>query len=214
MKNKEIYILGVGNNTEVYIDFVESCGYNPTGLFHYNDERTGTKLHGITIVDSNTNLFKNNTLSKMQFAISVGNNEIRSDLTHQILKRGGIIPTLIHPSAVVSKYALIGKGVAIHANSVVQAGATIDEGTIISYNGSVSHTTSIGKYCYLAFCSSIGAFVKIADHVLVGQAAVVISGKVDYIGEYSIVGAGSVVTKSIEPHTVVAGNPARVIAKS
>lgn len=25
--NKEIYILGVGHNTPVYIDLVESCGY-------------------------------------------------------------------------------------------------------------------------------------------------------------------------------------------
>lgn len=31
------------------------------------------------------------------------------------------------------------------------------------------------------------------------------------IGKGSIVGAGSVVTKSVAPHTVVAGNPARVI---
>ena len=33
------------------------------------------------------------------------------------------------------------------------------------------------------------------------------------IGEYSVVGAGSVVTKNVEPYTVVAGNPARVIKK-
>ena len=31
------------------------------------------------------------------------------------------------------------------------------------------------------------------------------------IGEGSIVAAGSIVTKSVPPHTVVGGNPARVI---
>jgi acetyltransferase-like isoleucine patch superfamily enzyme len=30
------------------------------------------------------------------------------------------------------------------------------------------------------------------------------------IGENAIVGAGSVVTKDVPPHTIVAGNPARV----
>lgn len=31
------------------------------------------------------------------------------------------------------------------------------------------------------------------------------------IGEFSIVGAGSIVTKDVEPYTVVAGNPAKLI---
>jgi acetyltransferase-like isoleucine patch superfamily enzyme len=33
------------------------------------------------------------------------------------------------------------------------------------------------------------------------------------IGKGSLVGAGSVVTKDIPPHTVVAGNPAKVLRK-
>jgi acetyltransferase-like isoleucine patch superfamily enzyme len=34
------------------------------------------------------------------------------------------------------------------------------------------------------------------------------------IGENAIVGAGSVVTKDVEPNTIVAGNPAKVIGKN
>lgn len=39
MINKDIYILGVGHNTGVYIDLAQSCGYNVKGLYHYNNER-------------------------------------------------------------------------------------------------------------------------------------------------------------------------------
>jgi acetyltransferase-like isoleucine patch superfamily enzyme len=51
--------------------------------------------------------------------------------------------------------------------------------------------------------------VKIADNVWIGMNAVILKGVT--IGENSVVAAGSVVTKTVEPNTVVAGNPAVVV---
>jgi len=33
------------------------------------------------------------------------------------------------------------------------------------------------------------------------------------VGEFAMVGAGSVVTKDVPPHAVVAGNPARILRR-
>lgn len=211
MENKDIYILGVGNNTIVYIDLVESCGYNVSGLYHYNDERTGENVHGFPIIDSNTNLFKRESLMGMNFAISVGDNKIRAELAEMIRKKRGNLPTLIHPTAVVSKYAEIAQGVVIHANSVIQADVSIKQDSVVSYNVSITHTSKIGKACYLAFNSNIGAYVEIGDFVFVGQSAALVSGKLNYIGHESIIGAGAVVIKNVEPFSVIAGNPGKVI---
>lgn len=211
MINKTIYILGVGHNTEVYIDLVETCGFGMVRLLHYNDELIGEELYGKPIIDSTTNFFKKKSLAGMLFAISVGDNEIRTKLANQIREKAGVIPTLIHPSAIVSKYARIDEGVVIHANSVIQAGVSINSDSVISYNVSVTHNSAISKACYIAAGANIGAYIKIYNNVLVGQSATIISGKVDYIGENSIIGAGSVVTKNVEPNFVVAGNPARFI---
>ncbi len=210
MKNKHIYILGVGNNTEVYIDLVEACGYIPVGLYHFEKGREGEKLHNIPIIDCNDNLFKQD-LSEKLFAISVGDNKIRAVLADKIKKRGGIIPTIIHPSAVVSRYAKIAQGVVIHANSVVQAGASIGENTVISYNASITHTSKVGENCYLAAHAHIGAYCNVGDLVLLGQGSIVVSGKVKSIGENSIIGAGAVVIKNVESNSIVAGNPAKKI---
>ena len=211
MVNNDIFILGVGHNTIVYIDLVETCGYKVAGLYHYNDERTGDLIHGHKIIDSNNNLFQKKSLVGMSFAISVGNNIIRNEIANIIRDKGGDIPILIHPSSVVSKYAKLEKGVVIHANSVIQADAIIGQDSVVSYNVSVSHTSRIGKACYLAFNSTIGAYVEIQDNVLIGQSATIVSGKLDYIGHDSIIGAGSVVIQNIEPFSVVAGNPAKLI---
>jgi len=51
--------------------------------------------------------------------------------------------------------------------------------------------------------------VKIGDNVWIGMNAVILKGVT--IGENSVVAAGAVVTKSVEPNTIVAGNPAQVV---
>jgi acetyltransferase-like isoleucine patch superfamily enzyme len=51
--------------------------------------------------------------------------------------------------------------------------------------------------------------VKIGDNVWIGMNAVILKGVT--IGDNSVVAAGAVVTKSVAPNTIVAGNPAVVV---
>ena len=51
--------------------------------------------------------------------------------------------------------------------------------------------------------------VKICSNVWIGAGAIMMPGIT--VGENSVVGAGSVVTKDVPPNTVVVGNPARVL---
>ena len=54
--------------------------------------------------------------------------------------------------------------------------------------------------------------VVIEDGVFIGAHSQIMPGV--RIGEGALVAAGSIVTKSVPPHTIVAGNPARVICTS
>lgn len=54
-----------------------------------------------------------------------------------------------------------------------------------------------------------GREVVIGDRVWIGYRAIILPGVT--IGEGAVVGAGSVVTKDVEPYRIVAGNPARII---
>lgn len=54
-----------------------------------------------------------------------------------------------------------------------------------------------------------GGDVIIGDRVWIGYRAMILPGVT--IGDGAVVGAGSVVTRNVEPYTIVAGNPARKI---
>lgn len=56
-----------------------------------------------------------------------------------------------------------------------------------------------------------GGEVIIGDRVWIAYRALILPGVT--IGEGAVVGAGAVVSRSVEPYTIVAGNPAKAISK-
>jgi maltose O-acetyltransferase len=56
-----------------------------------------------------------------------------------------------------------------------------------------------------------GGDVNIGDRAWIGYRAIILPGV--NIGEGAVVGAGSVVSRSVDPYCIVAGNPAKVIGE-
>lgn len=209
---KKIYALGVGHNTPVFIDLALDCGYEVVGLYHYNGDKTGEFDHGYEILGSFDDLFSKKSLQGLNFLLTMGDSKIRTDLSKKIIDKGGFVPTLIHPTSVISKFANISSvGVYISAFSFVQADSSVGENTVILSHVNISHTTHIGKGCFIAGGAVIGAYTNMEDNVFIGQGALSISGKVATIGQGAYVGARSLLTKDVLANTVVAGIPAKVI---
>jgi acetyltransferase-like isoleucine patch superfamily enzyme len=78
----------------------------------------------------------------------------------------------------------------------------IGDNTIIGYN------TTILAHEYLTKEYRLGE-VRIGSHVMVGANTTILPGVT--IGDYAIIGAGSVVHKDVAPYSFVAGNPLQVI---
>lgn len=209
---KEIYALGVGHNTPVFIDLAEACGYTIVGLYHYNSERTGEVDHGFNIIGSFDDLFGKDDLCGMNFLLTMGDNKIRSELTDKIISMGGRVPTLIHPMTVISRFAEISPiGVYISPFTYVQADSFIGRNTVLLSHVNISHTTHIGESCFIAGGATIGAYTIVEDYVFVGQGALSISAKVKYIGHHAFIGARSLLSRSVPPNVVVSGSPAKII---
>lgn len=113
----------------------------------------------------------------------------------------------------IQKKAKIGKRCKISSHTFICEGVTIEDECFIGH-----HVVFINDRFPAAVnpdgtpqTEADWSVVKtlVCKRASVGSGAVILCGVT--IGEGAIVGAGSVVTKDVPPHTVVAGNPARIL---
>lgn len=78
---------------------------------------------------------------------------------------------------------------------------------IIDYNHGINH--NILSYANTPLEISKGVFID--DGVWIGNNVIILPGVT--IGKKAIIGAGAVVTKDVEPYSIVVGNPAHIIKK-
>ena len=110
----------------------------------------------------------------------------------------------------------IGNQVSINYQTIISVAKRVSIGdhTMIAGNvqiyDNISHPLSPRRrLAYESFTLDEAAPVLIGSNVWVGQAAIIMRGVT--IGDNSVVAAGSIVTKSIPPNTLVGGNPAKVL---
>jgi acetyltransferase-like isoleucine patch superfamily enzyme len=115
----------------------------------------------------------------------------------------------------IQKGAKIGHRCKISSHTFICEGVTLEDEVFIGHN--VTFTNDLypraanadGSVQTEKDWTCIPTLVKRGASI--GSSATLLCGIT--IGEFAVVGAGSVVTKDVAPYTVVAGNPARVLKR-
>ena len=144
------------------------------------------------------------------YFVAVGNSAIRKKLVTMLKVASLPLISLIHPTAVVSNYAVLGSGTLVCAGAVVNPFVSIGVAGIVNTNASIDHDCVIGDFVHIAPGCALAGDVSVGDLTFVGAGVTVIQGKV--IGTNTTVGAGAVVISDIPSDVTVVGIPAKVLS--
>jgi sugar O-acyltransferase (sialic acid O-acetyltransferase NeuD family) len=120
--------------------------------------------------------------------------------------------TLVHPSAQVSRFARLSPGVVVLQRATITAQVWIGEHVIVLPGAVVSHDTVVGAYSCVAGGVCLSGKVTVGKACYLGSNCTVREGVT--LGDYSLVGMGSVVLNDVPANTVVVGNPARPLRQT
>lgn len=206
IQKKNIVLFGAGGHAKVAIDALEKQGrYKIIGLYDDNSLLKGQKAFGYPIFGLRDDLIRHKS-SFDAVIITIGNNEIRRNLSEFFVKESIKLATIVHPSVQLSRGVRINIGTVVFASTIINADSVIGESSIINTAVCIDHDCKIGDYVHIAPGVTICGGVSIGDNSFIGAGSTIIAGLT--IGKNVIVGAGSTVIRDLPDGVKVAGCPA------
>lgn len=201
---KCLAILGASGHGKVVADAAACSGWD---IIHFFDDAwPGLAANGRWPVIGDSAEFLDKPGKYDGVVVAIGDNPTRDRRLQDLDAAGVDIVSVVHPSAVVSRYAQLGAGSVVFANAVINADTVIGPGAIINTGAVVEHD------CWLDRCTHVSPNATLAGGVRLGRRAWIGANacvrQLVSIGDGVIVGMGSVVIRDVGPEQTVVGNPA------
>lgn len=204
-------IIGAGTYGEVYLSYLREAGVEVIGFLDDNATMHGQVVRGIPVLGGSDLLHTLRHSHDVQAVYCpIGNNRVRVRMLTMAQDLGYDTPNYIHPSALISPDATLGKGVYIFPQTIILPYAKIGDYVMIAQRTSISHHTHLRTGVFLSAGCTIGASITVDEYAYCGMSATVMTG-VKRIGEDTLIGAGAVVIRDVPNRAVVAGVPAKIL---
>ena len=119
------------------------------------------------------------------------------------------LATLVDPAAIIGKDCVIGDGSILCAGTVMAIASKTSLNCIINLNCTLGHDAVLEDFCTVHPGSNISGRVRVGTCSEIGTGTKIIQGKT--VGQFAVVGAGSVVVRDIPDKCVAVGCPAKPI---
>lgn len=198
MRKKGIVLVGGGGHCKVVIDAIESSGEFDIRGVTDSTLHKGAQVLNIKVLgkdDILPVLFKEGIRHAFITVGSIGNCDLRKKIYANLVKIGFKLPFIVHPKAIVSKYAKLSEGTFVAAGAVINAETKIGKNSIINTSSSVDHDCEIGDFVHIAPGATLSGGVRVGASSHIGTGAKVIQCL--NIGKNVFIPAGSLVTENI-----------------
>lgn len=206
---RKLLLIGGGGHCHSVLDSVLQLSiYDAIGIVDYSNE----SVYGIPVVGKDEDLphLKKSGWTDAFITVgSVGDTGLRRRLYKMVKDEGFTIPSVIDPTAIIAKNAVMGEGCFIGKGAIVNAGSKIGKAVIINTGAIIEHDCLIGEFAHISPGTVLCGQVTVGNDSHIG-ADTVVSQQID-IGENVLIGAGSVVVKNIPAGVKAYGNPCKVV---
>jgi sugar O-acyltransferase (sialic acid O-acetyltransferase NeuD family) len=203
--NPYIILVGGGGHCKSCIDVIEQAGtFQIAGIVDVPG-KLHQKILSYEIIATDED-FPRLVKEYPNFLITVGqilSPEKRITLFDNLKQMGTRFPVIVSPLAHISRHARVGEGTIVMHHALINAGACIGKNCIVNTKALIEHDAVIGDHCHISTAAVINGGAHIEKHTFIGSN--VMTKEYVTVGECSIIGAGSVVTKNILQDSTVMG---------
>ena len=143
--------------------------------------------------------------------VAVGAPSVKAKLSALMEAAGFEWATLVHPDVWLAAGVEVGGGSILYPGVKANVGCSIGAHCTVNMNVALGHDVRLEDFATVSPGAALGGYTRVGEGAFIGIGASLIQGVT--IGAWSVVGAGAVVIEDVEPNTVVAGVPARVIKR-
>lgn len=208
----KIILIGGGTQLSYSIDIIQKQNLHCIIGILDSKKDIGVNLYGYNVLgrqEDIVNLIKIYDIEGC--VITIGDNWSRKKIYDHVsnLAPGLQWPNAIHPSVVIANFVSIGKGILVMAGVIINSGAKLGDFTNFYTNCNVEHDCQIDDFSSVSAGVVLGGKVKIGKYSAISLNATVFDRL--SIGENTVIGAASLVTKDIPDNVLAYGNPAKII---
>ena len=205
-----LVIWGAAGHAKVVADVVRTHPeFELAGLIDDTAPQRRGELHGGIPILGGREVLDGLLANGTRLVFGFGDNAARLRIGAEMVARGFVFPTLVHPTAVVSPSAQIGAGSFVAAGAIVNADARVGAQVIVNSGAIVEHDNEVGDGVHLSPRACLSGWVRVGRGSWIGAGAVV-RDRIT-IGARCVVGVGSVVVADIPDAMMAYGCPARVV---
>ena len=203
--SKPVIVLGGGGHASVIVEILRLNKVEIIGISDPALKKGEMIFKDIPVIDDYL-ILENYQTSKVSLVNGIGPSTksiYRATINEKFTDLGYEFLSAVHPSAIISKSAILESGSQIMAGVIVQSRSTVGPNCVINTGSVIDHDSFIGKHSHIAPGAVICGSVVTGPCVFVGAGATVIENL--SLGDRSLVAAGTTLRRNLAKDEVYYG---------